>query len=224
MAYDLETARIRIGLESTDTSKDVELTAAMEASLHYAEKYCDRFFMFQEDVAELIHFESSYVQLHRYPVTAVASIKFDSADFMVSWVPLATAIPIGGANESSWSASRPCGEPLEVPYHIEKKTGRLVFDSRFYSHELTVNYSGGYAVLPADLEMALWRLFDSTWSVISATTSSAPVGGGAIKAISSQGARVEFDTSSAGSGMGGSGGLSDSFANSILDLYGLKSC
>ena len=193
MAYDLETARIRIGLESTDTSKDVELTAAMEASLHYAEKYCDRFFMFQTDVAELIHFESSDVQLHRYPVTAVASIEFD-------------------------------GEPLEVPYHIEKKTGRLVFDSRFYAHELTVNYSGGYAVLPADLEMALWRLFDSTWSVISATTSSAPVGGGAIKAISSQGARVEFDTSSASSGMGGSGGLSDSFANSILDLYGLKSC
>jgi len=191
--YDIQTARIRIGLESTDTSKDVELTAAMEASLNYAEKYCDRFFMFQEDVAELIHFTSNVIQVHRYPITTVSSVLGD-------------------------------GEPIAATYHIDKRAGRLVMDGRVCAHELTVNYSGGYAVLPADLEMALWRLFDSNWSVISATTSSTAVGGGAIKAISSQGARVEFDTSSASSGMGGSGGLSDPFAMSILDLYGLKSC
>jgi hypothetical protein len=194
MAYDIETARVRIGLESTDTSRDVELTAAMDASLNFAEKYCDRFFMFQEDTAELIHFTDNDLQLHRYPITAVASVEAD-------------------------------GNAVETDYHIEKKTGRIILDSRLYAHELTVSYSGGYAVLPSDLEMALWRLFDTTWSVVSATTSSAPVGGGAIKAISSSGARVEFDTSSgSSSGMSGSGGLSDPFAISILDLYALKSC
>jgi hypothetical protein len=194
MAYDIETARVRIGLEPTDISKDAELTAAMEASLGFAEKYCDRFFMFKEDTAEFIHFTDSDVQLHRYPVTSVTSIDSN-------------------------------GSPVVVDYHIEKNTGRLVFDSRICSHTLLVAYSGGYSVLPSDLELALWRLFDSNWSVISATTSTAAVGGGAIKAISSSGARVEFDTSSGNSsGMGGSGGLSDPFTISILDLYALKSC
>jgi hypothetical protein len=193
MTYNIETARIRIGLESTDTSKDVELTASMEASLNFAEKYCDRLFMFQIDTAELIHFIDNDIQLHRYPLVGVSSMMAD-------------------------------GNLINVDYHLQKNTGRLILDSQIYAHELIVNYSGGYSTLPSDLEMALWRLFDSIWSVASSTTSSAPVGGGAIKAISSSGARVEFDTSSASSGMGGSGGLSDPFAMTILDLYSLKSC
>jgi hypothetical protein len=192
MAYDIETARVRIGLDSTDTSKDAELTAAMGASLNFAEKYCDRFFMLKDEIAEEIHFTDKDVQLHRFPLVSITSINAD-------------------------------GKPIAAEYHMEKTTGRVVFDSSICAHTLLVSYSGGYATLPSDLELALWKLFDAAWGLVSATASTAAVGGGAIKAISSSGARVEFDTSSGSANLGG-GGLSDPFAMTILNLYALKSC
>jgi hypothetical protein len=191
MAYDIETARVRIGLESTDTSKDAELTAAMDASLNFAEKYCDRFFMLKDEIAEEIHFTDKDVQLHRFPLVSITSINADN-------------------------------KPVVSNYHMEKTTGRVVFDSSICAHTLLVSYSGGYAKLPGDLELAIWKLFDVAWGSISATATGA-AGGGAIKAISSSGARVEFDTSRGGANLGG-GGLSDPFAITILDLYALKSC
>lgn len=188
MAYDLETARVRIGLAADDTSQDVIITSAMTAALSFAEKYCDRKFMRRLESEEFIHFNQCKVQLIRYPVESIGLVDADEAA-LTGW-------------------------------HIDKTDGRLVFDGRVNAHILTVDYMGGYAELPADLEMALWRLFDIAWSEIKG--GSAATGTGQVKAISSAGAKIEFAVSgSAGSGgsLGGPNSVGSAFASSILDFY-----
>lgn len=192
MAYDIETARTRAGLESTDTSKDDLLNGAMQAAQSYAEKYCDRFFSLQDDVAEEIHFTHHEIQLHRFPLVSITSVMAD-------------------------------GKPVVTDYHMNKTIGMVVFDARLCTHTVLISYSGGYSPLPGDLEMALWRLFDSYYGAFSESGVDPSGATGAIKAISSSGARVEFDVSSGGSNAIANG-LSDPFAMSILNLYALKSC
>lgn len=186
MAYDLETARVRIGLAADDTSQDVILTSAMTAALSFAEKYCDRKFMRQLESEQFVHFGQCKVQLIRYPVESVGLVDADGKAYL--------------------------------DWHIDMPDGRITFDGRINAHVLTVDYMGGYAVLPADLEMALWRLFDAAYSNISSTGGS--VGTGQVKAIYSAGAKVEFNVSgSSGSGGSGAGGLGDAFSSTILDFY-----
>lgn len=190
MAYDIETARVRVGLQATDSSQDVTITAAMDAALGYAEKYCDREFMREADVeAEFIHFDAAELQLRRFPVAAVASVDD--------------------------------GTRAIADYHLNAKGGRIVFDSRVRSHVLKVKYTGGYEILPADLEMALWRLFDNAWSAFTASAAGGQVAGGAIKAIRSNGASIEYDTSAASSG---GSDIGDPLTVAILDLYAVQAC
>lgn len=185
MAFDLATARVRIGLAANDTSKDALLTPALQAALFFAEKYCDRKFKSALESEEFIHFNECEVQLCRYPIASVGLVDRDGSSI--------------------------------TNYHLDSKLGRIVFDSRVTAHVLTIDYSGGYSVLPDDLEMALWRLFDTSWIIISGSTES----GGTVKAITSAGAKVEFDVSSAAIG---ASGISDPFAVSILDFYRVGAC
>lgn len=188
MAYDLETARVRVGLAPDDTSQDAMLTTAMGASLSFAEKYCDRKFMRKLESEEFIHFNQAKVQLIRYPVESVSSVGRDN-----------TAV---------------------TDYHIDKPDGRITFDGRINAHVLTIAYLGGYDVLPTDLEMALWRLFDSAYGEISSGGSTA--GTGQIKAISSAGAKIEFNVGSSSGSVAAAGGANTpggAFAASILDFY-----
>lgn len=188
--WDIESARVRVGLQPDDTSKDTQLTSAMGAALLFAEKYCRRKFMFKSEIIKLIHFANSEVQLARYPIVTVNEISN--------------------------------GTSAITNYHIDEDLGRITFDSRIVAHELIIDSEGGYEVLPDDLEMALWRLFDSCWSIMGG--SGQTVGGGAIKAITSAGAKVEFDVGSSSSTSAGANGISDPFAESILDFYRLESC
>lgn len=186
MAYDIETARTRAGLESTDTSQDVMLTSAMTAALSFAENYCDRKFMRQLESEQFIHFGQCGVQLKRFPVESVGLVDAD------------------GKSCFDW--------------HIDTLVGRVTFDGRVHAHILTIDYMGGYDVLPADLEMALWRLFDSAYGFIGSTSDS--TGAGQVKAISSAGAKIEFNVGgSSGLGESGPGGLGDAFSTTILDFY-----
>lgn len=184
--YDIETARIRIGLEPTDTSKDAQLNVAMSASLNFAENYCDRKFMKQAESERFVHFSYCGVQLKRFPVESVEMVSADGNSFS--------------------------------DFHIDMPVGRITLDSRISAHILTVDYVGGYEVLPADLEMALWRLFDSAYANINNTGGS--LGNGQVKAISSAGAKIEFNVSgSSDAGGSGTGGIGDGFTSSILDFY-----
>lgn len=182
--FDLATARVRIGLQGSDTSKDTLLTAALDAALAMAETYCDRQFKQLTSSVSLFHFEGEVIQLQRYPVTALTSLAGDSTTL---------------AN-----------------YHLDGATGRIVMDGCRRYHQVDVSFTGGYATYPADLELAFWVIFDGIWPSVSGAAAAA--GGGAIKAIRSNGASVEYDTSSASAG---GLPLASTF---ILDKYRLVRC
>ncbi len=189
MAYDLESARVRIGLMPDDSSKDSQINTAMGGALSFAERYCNRQFIKKTESVKFVHFFNNNLQLSRYPIESV--IKISSGTSQIS------------------------------SFHVDEKLGVLTFENNICSHELIVDYTGGYEVLPADLEMALWRLFDSCWAIMGGSGGAT---GGVIKAISSAGARVEYDVKSSASSGAGANGVSDPFAESILDLYRVESC
>lgn len=110
-------------------------------------------------------------------------------------------------------------------YHIHKQTGLITLDRPSFHHEISIDYAGGYKTLPADLELALWEIFDNLWGrhTASATSGAASAASGAVKSISSDGARIEFDVSG-GAAVSNPNALNyDSglpyAAQSILDLY-----
>lgn len=107
-----------------------------------------------------------------------------------------------------------------VAYHVEEVNGLIHFDGYAVAHEIAVTYDAKPALTGA-LYMAFLSLFDSVWAQFHASTSTDPVGTGAIKAISSDGARVEFDvsgSSSSSSGIDPSSGLPFGVA-AMLHLY-----
>lgn len=154
MAFDLMTARVRIGLEQTDTSRDNELTIAMNAALSEAQRYCNRLFAFAHEEVSFIHVAADTVQLFRLPVKRVFSIKADGNEI---------------------SADQ---------YHLQSYSGQLLFDYRIRAHNLTVDYEGGYVQIPSDIELALWIMFDGAWGVIDTSNGSGSNGMGAIKTVS----------------------------------------
>ena len=110
-------------------------------------------------------------------------------------------------------------------YHVHSQTGLISLHRPHFLDKIEVDYAGGYKVLPADLELALWEIFDNLWSrhTASATSGAAVTGGGAVKSISSDGARIEFDVSGGAAvatpnALNYDSGMPYS-AQSILDLY-----
>ena len=71
------------------------------------------------------------------------------------------------ANQASWKL-----------HHL---AGQVEFGQQIYSPEIAVTYAGGYRILPPDLELALWLIFDS---VVSASQGGGSIGAGAITSIS----------------------------------------
>lgn len=112
-------------------------------------------------------------------------------------------------------------------YHVHKSAGTILIHDKSWWHnrDITVEYAGGYRVLPGDLEIALWEIFGNLWGRHSAslTGAAAVAGTGAVQSITSDGATIRFDTS------GGSATSSPTAVNfdtgipfsaqSILDLY-----
>lgn len=77
MTFDLTAARARVGLQPNDTTKDAALSASLAAALGLAERYCDRKFARQFEVAELVHFVGNEAHIDRYPIVAVISVQSD---------------------------------------------------------------------------------------------------------------------------------------------------
>lgn len=83
-------------------------------------------------------------------------------------------------------------------YHYESTTGLIHFDGHVVSHELSVDY---YMANPVTgpLWLAVVQVFDQVWAGMQATGGAAALGAGVVKAVTSDGARVEyFDPSSGG--------------------------
>ena len=177
-------------------TRDAEVQGMLDAALAIAEKYCNRGFLYK---AERVHFydtTANSLPLPRYPVEQV------------------TKVSVGGK------------------YHVHKQTGLIAFhDRNLYGGcagggtDVTVEYAGGYRTLPADLELALWEIFDNLWSRHNASASGAVAAAtsGVVQSITSDGATIRYDTS------GGAAASTPNALNletgvpfsaqSILDLY-----
>ena len=51
-------------------------------------------------------------------------------------------------------------------YRVHHLMGRLELKNYNYAQELAITYTAGYRVFPADLELALWGIFDATYASI----------------------------------------------------------
>jgi len=107
-----------------------------------------------------------------------------------------------------------------MAYHVEKSNGLVHMDGFLLAHELEILYT---AVPDVDgpLLLAMLAVFDIVWTDLSATQ---PAGGdGPVKAISSNGARVEFDLAAGGADIDAGSGLPQSVAY-MLNLFRRQSC
>jgi len=72
MAWNLETAKTRLGIEPGDMSKDTQIQAAMDTALSLCEKYCDRFFLQASETETFYHTSTNVFQLKRFPIVSVS--------------------------------------------------------------------------------------------------------------------------------------------------------
>jgi hypothetical protein len=108
------------------------------------------------------------------------------------------------------------GTPISIQYKVHSSSGMLKLDHYVFKRELEVSYSGGYKILPADLELALWVLFEEMLPLVQGGSSS--VSAGAIDSITVQDVgTIRFNTNSGGSGSGAISSISG-MPDSVLAL------
>ena len=199
MAFLLNDAKTRKGILPADTTKDAILQVALDTALALAETYCNRRFMYASEVATFHYPCSQSLQLNRYPLEQVVDI---------------TPVGQGAIGTDQYQAILGAGQIKSLGWLSAK--------------QIDVVYAGGYKVLPADLELALWMMFDEVWAGI-------PGGGLAVGGVSSADVikritlpdvgSIDLDTgSSKNSGGGAAGGLIPFGAAAILNLYRLEVC
>ena len=113
---------------------------------------------------------------------------------------------------------------------IDAQRGLIHFEGLHYSHEIKVEYTGGFNPFPADMEGALWSVFDSVAGAMAGGGSVS--GGGDIESISIPDVgTIRFSQGDSGSGgaAGGAGGIDPlgayfPFLTAIADRYRRVSC
>lgn len=202
MAWDIDTARVRIGLADDDASKDAALTAAMATALALAERYCDRRFLFKEnDVAHVFGLSSRHLHLYRWPLVEVKTVEYVKPDSSVTL-------------QTGWTA--------------QLETGVVTLQG-WWMHapgEVRVTFDGGYEpdALPADLESALWLIFDELWATTPGMGLPAGSGGTThpVRSFAIDGMSIGYDTSARDSG-GAAKGAIPAWAISTLEFYRAES-
>lgn len=173
MAFDLATARVRIGLSPTDTSKDSQLTAALNTATSLAERYCDRVFGYSAAATEEFPlFAAREIQLSRFPIVTVSSVTADQ-----------TAI-------SNYQIAKNAGMILFDGGSVSALL-------------LSVTYAGGYQTLPPDLELALWMIFDAVWPTIAGVSGAGSSSGSISRVTIPDVGSISFDTGAAQTGLNG---------------------
>ena len=181
--FDLATAKTRLGI--VGATQDVEIQAALDASLAIAEAYCKRKFSFATEVARYYHVASGYLFVSRYPINMVTSVVRSNGQ-------------------------------SDIKYKVNKSSGFLDLHGRYADEEIQVTYSGGYVTLPADLEYALWGIFDGVWSNMNNAGS---VSAGGVDKISLVGVgSISYDTGS-GASSGSAGSPIYGYIEAILSNY-----
>ena len=190
MSFDLETAKNRLNI--TDASKDDEIQLALDTALSVAENYCDRKFMFESSVVEDFIFKTNEsFAVERYPIDKINSSE----------------------NESGQAVT-------DNLYEIDQDAGLVRFAKGYPNQSFTVNYDGGYKVLPLDIELALWSIFDKIWAMTQSSTGGGVVVGG-IESVAITGVgSVKYSSGSSGDdAIGSDNSLISSMAYSVLKKY-----
>ena len=108
------------------------------------------------------------------------------------------------------------GDSPTYKFHADWDNGVIHFDGNYVDHKLTVTYSGGYVTLPADLEYALWGIFDGVWSNMN---NAGAVSAGGVDKISLVGVgSISYDTGS-GASSGSAGNPIYGYIEAILSNY-----
>ena len=107
-----------------------------------------------------------------------------------------------------------------VKYKVNSPAGYLDLHGRYGFEEVNVTYSGGYKILPDDLLVALWAIFDGVWKA-HFTSGGATAPGGAIESVSLTGVGTVRFGSGGSSAAGGApmAAAIPSMASAILSNY-----
>ena len=199
MMFDLDTAKARLGIAVVDTTKDTLLSGAISAALSIAENYCDRMFDFATQTEVFNHHNGSSFSLRRYPLVSI------------------TAVTTSGGS----------GIAADM-YHRNDDAGLLIMHNQLWQSDVvTVQYTGGYTVLPDDLLLALWRIFDIVWGSLPGGGAGGAVGGQAINSITIPDVgtiRYEASGAAGGAGAGAANGLIDNVTAALLSFYRREKC
>ena len=190
MAFDLAAAKTRLNI--TDTAQDVVIQAALDASVAVAESYCKRKFMRASETNVFHWVDGVTLQFERYPINNVLAIR-DTGN---------------GTATSSMTNSK--------YYEVYNSAGQIRFSGHIFSKSLEVDTDAGYAVLPADLELALWLIFDGVWNQLN-NAGSGNTGGIASISVPDVG-KITYSTGSSSSG-NTNAGLIPATGIAILDNY-----
>ena len=109
---------------------------------------------------------------------------------------------------------------------LDKQKGLIHFNGGILEHEVTVDYEGGYQVIPAPILLALLSTLDNVWLHID-STSVAPISSSEVKAMSIPDVgRIEYNVASQASDGGDDDGFAKFFGQFIgmLQFYRRKSC
>ena len=186
--FDLQTAKQRLNIPPADTTQNNAIQAALDAVLAFAEKYCDRQFLYSGQRVSFYYFTGRVLQLHRYPIDQILQVSQSVGD-----------------------------------YKVHRIAGQIEFPGNQAFDEITIDYTGGYQPLPADLEMAFWMIFDDVYGAVSGTGG---ISAGGVKSVRVGEISVAYDTGAQASSGGGLSlfGMPNALVKSVLDLYKLQAC
>ena len=196
MAFLLNDAKTRKGILPADATKDAILQVALDTALALAETYCNRRFMYASETATFHYPYSQSLQLNRYPLEQVVGI-----------VPVGQ-VAIGGDQ-----------------YQVILGAGQIKSLGWLSAKQIDVTYAGGYKVLPADLELALWMIFDQVWATLPGGGAGTSAAGQGIESITIPDVgTIRFGSGGASGAAGGASGVLPLSSTTILNLYRLEVC
>lgn len=108
----------------------------------------------------------------------------------------------------------------DASYRVHQELGMIMFNGNVHSKYINVKYTGGFKPLPADLELALWAIFDDTYGEFSGSGSIGGLNGLSRITVSGVGTIAYGTNSSSSAGGGGAfAGLIPIRALNILQMY-----
>jgi hypothetical protein len=181
-------ATAKARLNIVGATQDTQVQAALDTAVAIAENYCGRKFTYAAEMASFYYLWGASLQLPRYPIEQVVSVTHTKNSQAIT------------------------------NYKVNRSAGLIEFAGFTGGEQIDVSYAGGYKTFPADLEYALWHLFDDTWPGMSGQ------GGGGSSAAAVESVTladvgtVRFASGGAPTG-GGVAALGLGKAFNILDAY-----